>query len=88
MSGTAPVSRTTQPLISSACSSMSRPALRSTAARSSNVAAAQSRCAAAAAAHARSTSDASATPVRPNSAPVAGSMIAVSPPWAATQPPL
>jgi hypothetical protein len=88
MPGIDPVSLVIQLWSSSAFSSMSEPARRSTAARSSKLVAAQSRCASAAVAAALATSSASATPARPSSFPVAGSTIGASPPCERTQPPL
>ena len=77
----------TQPSISAAFSSQSRAARRRIAARSVCGIAAQAGCAALASRTARLTSAGVAIPMRPSSAPVAGSVTAAVPPWGLTQPP-
>src|SRR3954470_7124888 len=76
----APDSRASQPLISSALASRTSPALRSTRARSSNVAAAHACCAATARTAAVCTSAGVARPTGAITSPVAGSTASYVPP--------
>jgi hypothetical protein len=73
--------------IPAALASQMPAARRSTAERSVCGSAAQDGCAAAASRTARDMSSGAAIPVRPSSAPVAGSVTAMSPPAGLTQPP-
>ena len=85
--GILPLSRMFHCSISAALAFQMSPARRSTAARSVCGVAAQAAWAALAAAAAAATSAGEAMPVRPSSAPVAGSVTGASPPPAVFHPP-
>jgi hypothetical protein len=85
--GILPLSRMPHHSMSGALASHKSAARRSRAARSVCGVAAQAGCAAAASWAAWATSAWVAIPVRPSSAPVAGSITAASPPPPSTQPP-